>query len=700
MTARLRLSPGRFLIVAMLIGASVTIAPAQISTGIIERHRAELQKQASDPEMKRERGTIAQDWPFTLPAEVVSRQITFYSEGTRCYGRIFFPKGFSTRGRWPAVVVGHGINAQAVGIEKYAATFAERGLVAMAIDYRTYGYSGGDVMLLEPDTTTDERVVWEKQARLQIKRTNLINFRETEDFRAAVSYLQGEPGIDPERIGVWGSSNGASVVLMAAALDSRIKAVVAQVGSVGGLGSTGPAAIAPQMLEDGIRRARTGQGAEVDGGFSFRSKIDMWSNQVNREFRPGMLLDRIPETTKILWIPVEKDELIPPRGVQAATKAFRGISQVIEVPYLTHFQIYSYAGFEVSSTLAADWFLKYLGRESEASGAVPGKGKPAARLLPVTQRVSAGQWRPVAGVTLPEGVSTKEIYFYSEGIRCSGRIFMPKGFSAESKAPAVVLAPDWGATAGSIEKYAATFAGRGLVAMVIDYRGWGRSGGFLETVDQVMTDDRLRFSQLTARVRIRRKRLNPQHQILDIRNALYFLQGEPGVDRARVGVWGVGMAGGHAIVIAATDARIKAAIAQAPVIAGRETPKRASAPSGALLQAELKRARTGSILSDQETRLALFEYHPFWYVDQIPQTTAIMFVIAKKGSKAQESALAASTLLKGPIRVVTIPGNGADLKAEANAAADFFLKHLSGASESRSTQTQTQNSIVQSMSNY
>ena len=263
------------------------------------------------------------------------------------------------------MVVGHGINAQAVGIEKYAARFAERGLVAMAIDYRTYGYSGGDVLLLEPDTTTDARAVWEKDARIKIKRTNLNNFRETEDFRCAVSYIQSEPGVDPERIGVWGSSNGASVVLMVAALDSRVKAVVAQVGAVGGLSASGPAAIPPQMLEDGIKRARTGQGAEVDGGFSFRSKIDMWSGQVNREFRPGALLDRIPETTKILWMPVEKDELIPPRGANgpyAGSKAFKGTSQVIEVPYVTHFQAYSFTAFEVGSTLAADWFLKYLGR--------------------------------------------------------------------------------------------------------------------------------------------------------------------------------------------------------------------------------------------------------------------------------------------------------------------------------------------------
>jgi len=151
---------------------------------------------------------------------------------------------------------------------------------------------------------------------------------------------------------------------MVAALDSRVKAVVAQVGAAGGLNASGPVPIPPQMLEDGIKRARTGQGAEVDGGFSFRSKIDMWSNQVNREFRPGAMLDRIPQTSSILWIPAEKDELLPPHspsGPYAASKAFKGTSQVAEVPYITHFQMYSYTAFEVGSTLAADWFLKYLG---------------------------------------------------------------------------------------------------------------------------------------------------------------------------------------------------------------------------------------------------------------------------------------------------------------------------------------------------
>jgi dienelactone hydrolase len=294
---------------------------------------------------------------------------------------------------------------------------------------------------------------------------------------------------------------------------------------------------------------------------------------------------------------------------------------------------------------------------------------------------------------LPDGVAAKEVHFYSEGIECYGKIFLPNGFSPDSKAPAVVLAPGWGETAASIEKYAVRFAVRGLVAMVIDYRGWGKSGGFLQTVDPVKTDDRLRFSQMTAKVRIRRKRLIPQHQILDIRNALYYLQGEPGVDRARVGIWGTDMAGGHVIVIAATDARIKAAVAQTPLIEGKDRPKKASAPTGALFQAELKRARTGAASpssaaatpAEVETRLALAEYHPFWYVEQIPEKTALLFVIAERDTKVdnETNAIAASKLLKGPTAVVSIPGathmqldTGAAFDKAANAAVDWFLKHL------------------------
>src|SRR5262245_13706872 len=290
--------------------------------------------------------------------------------------------------------------------------------------------------------------------------------------------------------------------------------------------------------------------------------------------------------------------------------------------------------------------------------------------------------------SLPEGVVAKDVRFYSEGIECYGKIFTPKDFNVGGKAPAVALAPDWGETATSIEKFAAHFASRGLVAMAIDYRGWGKSGGFLQTVDEVKTDDRLRFSQMTARVRVRRKRLIPREQVLDIRNALYYLQGEPGVDRARVGVWGAGMAGGHMIVIAATDARVKAAVAQTPIIEGKDAPRKAYSPTGELLLAEQKRARVGYLPGARasinvETRLALAEWRPFWFVEQIPQKTAVLFVIAEKDARVnnESAAVVASKLLKGPTDVARVPGatwteNGAAFKTAANAAAEWFLKYL------------------------
>src|SRR5262249_47976992 len=117
---------------------------------------------------------------------------------------------------------------------------------------------------------------------------------------------------------------------------------------------------------------------------------------------------------------------------------------------------------------------------------------------------------------------------------------------------------------------------------------------------------------------------------------------------------------------------------------------KASAPTGELLLAEQKRARAGYLpvtraSGDVENRLALAEYHPFWYVEQIPQKTAVLFVIAENDAKVNNeiNAIAASKLLKSPTEVLSVPGathtqiaSGAMFDKAADAAADWFLKHL------------------------
>ncbi|MCX7827001.1 MAG: prolyl oligopeptidase family serine peptidase, partial [Verrucomicrobiae bacterium] len=60
------------------------------------------------------------------------------------------------------------------------------------------------------------------------------------DIRAAISFLAGEPNVDPQRIGIIGTSYGGGLVTWVAGNDPRVKCVAAQVAGMGG--GRGPAA--------------------------------------------------------------------------------------------------------------------------------------------------------------------------------------------------------------------------------------------------------------------------------------------------------------------------------------------------------------------------------------------------------------------------------------------------------------------------
>jgi uncharacterized protein len=358
-------------VVAVLCGAaSLAASPARAREDaapffVIDEATRESLRQwaAAEP---RERGTKGElDWRYELAADVTVREVRFWSDETACHARLFFPPGYTTEGNWPAVVLGHGFNAISIAIEKYGARFAEKGLVAMVIDYRGYGFSDGWVSLLEPDATSgDEPRETTTTARVEILRTRLLARAQVEDYRAAISFLQGEPGVDPERIGIWGSSHAGGVVISVAGQDARVKAVVAQVSGVGGRNASGPAKLEGELLDDAIARARTGRGREMEGGFSFRGLIDLETRQTGREHRPWHALARIPETTAVLFLPAENEELGDPRGPSGpfeAVKVLRGPAEVFEIPSITHFQVYSGPAFEVSSGAAVAWFLRHLG---------------------------------------------------------------------------------------------------------------------------------------------------------------------------------------------------------------------------------------------------------------------------------------------------------------------------------------------------
>ena len=132
------------------------------------------------------------------------------SGGARVAGDLSLPEGMRPGERRPGLVIGHGFGIVKQSLVPVAEFFRGAGYVVLAIDYRSFGESEG-----EP-------------------RGQLFPLNEVEDFRNGISYLQGRPEVDPEQIGIWGASFGGAIVIWTAAVDRRVKAVVAEVPVVNG----------------------------------------------------------------------------------------------------------------------------------------------------------------------------------------------------------------------------------------------------------------------------------------------------------------------------------------------------------------------------------------------------------------------------------------------------------------------------------
>ena len=313
------------------------------------------------------RGLGPSDYAYVMPEGVTTKEIVYYSEGVPCYGKIFYPKGFDATKKTPAIVMGQGWAGSHVSIEKYAAAFAKHGLVAMTIDYRGWGNSSGHVRLISPvdmggGMEKDEtRHTIIENATVWVKRTKLDARDQQDDYRNAISFIQGEPGVDLDRIGVWGSSYAGGNSVAVAGQDARVKAIAIQIPGIGG----DPTGLKPQtytgpILADAIKRARTGQGAEMWTGYSRSLLIDSEMLEANRENNTLQWAKNIGERP-FMVIVAEFDELINNDNAgKAALSYATGPKEYIVVEDITHFEMYSGKPFEISSEAAARWFKTHL----------------------------------------------------------------------------------------------------------------------------------------------------------------------------------------------------------------------------------------------------------------------------------------------------------------------------------------------------
>jgi len=160
----------------------------------------------------------------------------------------------------------------------------------------------------------------------------------------------------------------------------------------------------------------------------------------------------------------------------------------------------------------------------------------------------------------------KKVDIWSEGTRMAGDLYYPPDWKEGERCPGIVLCHGWGQSKDwgegkPFQKHAATFAANGWVALAFDYRGWGESSSRVVVKEELPAEK----TEVTARVQVVRQVVDPYEWAWDLRHALDFLEGEPGVDAARLGIWGTSFAGGVVSWVAANDDRVKCVVSQVGV---------------------------------------------------------------------------------------------------------------------------------------
>jgi fermentation-respiration switch protein FrsA (DUF1100 family) len=294
------------------------------------------------------------------------KDVTFISKGLKCSAFLYVPDSWKKGKKLPAIVMAHGLSAvKEQGLPDVAERFVAAGFVTLLFDYRTFGNSEG-----EP-------------------RQQLFQLEMVEDYHNAISCVPTQPEVDPQRIGIWGTSNSGGLVLYVGTFDKRAKAVVAQVPGVFNPAywytvNTAKWQIDGEvLLKDRIERYKTGKvnyvkvvapegqpcvlpGKEAyDFFISSQAVAPRWRNQITveslekmREFDPVSFVDLL-SPTPLLLIPADNDGLIPIDAIMKVYEKVPGPKAMVTLP-IKHFEIYHEPWLSKAADAAIDWYKKYL----------------------------------------------------------------------------------------------------------------------------------------------------------------------------------------------------------------------------------------------------------------------------------------------------------------------------------------------------
>lgn len=268
----------------------------------------------------------------------------------------------------PCIVMAHGLGGtRDAGLVPYARVFAEAGFPVLLFDYRHFGDSEGEPRQLVSVS------------------------RQLADWQAAIDFARRQPGIDPERIALWGSSFSGGHVIVAAARDGRVAAVSSQGPMMDGLaavtnvlhyaGMGGLLKLSGLALRDQARAllgraplyapivgvpGETAAMSTEDALPGYRSIApEDWRNELAARlalqlpfYRPVRHAKRLP--CPALIITCSEDSVAPPEAAEKTAQRAGFQAELRRYDGMGHFDIYTGEGFERSSSDQLDFFRRHL----------------------------------------------------------------------------------------------------------------------------------------------------------------------------------------------------------------------------------------------------------------------------------------------------------------------------------------------------
>lgn len=299
-----------------------------------------------------------------VPDGVSHRAVDIWSEGTRMAGDLYRPDDGDTRPR-PAIVMSHGWGGTKAGLVRNAVKFAAAGFVVLAFDYRGWGESDGKLVVI--GEMPEAGVNGEVRVFAQEIRRVIDPIDQTLDIRRAFDFIEGEPNVDLERLGYWGSSYSGAHAIWVAANEPRAACAVGQVAAADSLDLARTSwkdtdvDIERYARRQAIRRAR-GEIAPLPQGTDKAPNLNGWAHLDKViEYRPVDDAGRI--TIPLLVIDAEHEELFDRHraGELAVTRARANgaRAEYRVIPGISHYDIYR-GSFEESARMALDWFSECL----------------------------------------------------------------------------------------------------------------------------------------------------------------------------------------------------------------------------------------------------------------------------------------------------------------------------------------------------